>query len=190
MNMNDGNNYIGIWADNVDFEDNDEDLDKFLLGDQNSKKSHVKHSLSYFNKFLNGKVLPEFESAEFSHEFVTQKLLTGFVQWFCDQDVSLWTIDKYVSALKMSIVDKYEDTLETIFLQKSYYKQLRKSFTRAVVERCKLKGVKVKYGAPCLTLEQLRYVLGFQISSRQIFCSFIIYVFIESTNCTGSIMLV
>ena len=29
------------------------------------------------------------------------------------------------------------------------------------MKRCKLKGVKVRNGAPCLTLEQLRYFLEF-----------------------------
>lgn len=158
------------WANTVDYEDDDssrleteEDLRTFLLGNQKSKKEHDKRGMSLFNRFLLLKGLPNFESDRFSRQMLTSGLLISFVKWICNEEhgFSLYTVDKYVSAVKLRITGTYEDTLNSIFLHDEFYKKLRKSFSRAVVERCKQKGVKVKNGAPCFTLEQLRYFLEY-----------------------------
>ena len=85
----DGLDDLDIWANSVEFQETDEDLNQFLLGDQRSKKAQVKHAMNFFNTYLKSKKLPEYDSTAFRREFITQKLLTGFVKWFCTQDLSL-----------------------------------------------------------------------------------------------------
>ena len=76
----DGLDDLDIWANSVEFEETDEDLNQFLLGNQRSKKAQVKHGLTFFNTYLTGKNLPEFDSPDFRREFITHKLV---VNGFC-----------------------------------------------------------------------------------------------------------
>ena len=74
-----GRDDLDVWANSVEFEETDEDLNQFLLGDQRSKKAQVKHGLTFFNTYLTGKNLPEFDSPDFRREFITHKLVVNGV---------------------------------------------------------------------------------------------------------------
>ena len=50
-----------------------------MIKDQR-KLSQVKHGLTFFNTYLTGNNLPEFDSPDFRREFITHKLV---VNGFC-----------------------------------------------------------------------------------------------------------
>ena len=48
----DGRDDLDVWANSVECEETDEDLNHFLLGEQKSKKAQVKHAMTFFNTYL------------------------------------------------------------------------------------------------------------------------------------------
>ena len=128
-----------------------------MEGEQKSKNEQLSNALNYFDSFLTKKKFPPLrgtktndDRSQFTSEMVTADLLSSWVMDMCsnNHELSLSSIDKYVSAIKLKLITLFPSTLPNVFLKDGYYTQLRKAFIKACTNKARGKGKKVVNSAP------------------------------------------
>ena len=100
------------------------DIDEFWKGKKHARKKHMKLCLNFFNRYQRDegqKCYDEMGEVDF-----TRELVTTFIMRLCDEpSLAYNTVDKYLSALKMTLCDKFTLMKINFWDLESYYTGLR-----------------------------------------------------------------